>query len=72
MKQYEELANAIILQAVRDYRSALKSIKKYGKNKDAENTKCECESFFRSGWYRTLTQVDGEMLISALRAEVGV
>ena len=67
---YEELANAIILQAVKDYSDALKKIKKYGKDKDAENTKRECETFFRSGWYHALTQVDGEMLISALQAEV--
>jgi hypothetical protein len=29
----------------------------------------ECERFFRSGWYKTLTSVDGEYLITKLREE---
>ena len=29
----------------------------------------ECERFFRSGWYKTLTSVDGEYLIQKLREE---
>lgn len=32
---YEKLANAIILQAVSDYRVALKKVKKNPKNRDA-------------------------------------
>ena len=34
---YERLANAIILQAVADYRVALKKIKAHPKNRDAIN-----------------------------------
>ena len=30
----------------------------------------ECERFFRSAWYSTLTDIDGEYLISRLREEV--
>lgn len=33
---YEKLAGAIILQAVKDYRTARKKLKKYPKNKDAK------------------------------------
>ena len=29
----------------------------------------ECERFFRSGWYKALTSVDGEYLIQKLREE---
>jgi len=32
--------------------------------------KDEVERFFRSAWYRELTSVDGEFLISKLQAEV--
>lgn len=72
MTPYEELANAIILQAVKDYRDALKNLKKYPNDTDSQNTKKECEAFFRSAWYNLMTKVDGKMLISALQKEVGV
>ena len=47
---YENLANAIIVQAAEDYRAALKKIKAHPKNKDAINEALRIESFFRSGW----------------------
>jgi len=66
---YENLANAIILTAVDDYRRALK---KYSKNPDSKSAKAEVDSlerFFRSQWYSVLTSVEGEFLIRKLRAE---
>lgn len=66
---YENLANAIILTAVDDYRRALK---KYSKNPDSKSVKAEVDSlekFFRSQWYSVLTSVEGEFLIRKLRAE---
>ena len=70
MTPEESLANAIVLQAVTDYRKALKALSLNGKNRDAKITKDECERFFRSSWYGMLTSVDGELLISKLQAEV--
>ena len=67
---YERLANAIILQAVADYRVALKKIKAHPKNRDAINEALEIERFFRSGWYSQLTSVDGEYLIRRIQEEV--
>lgn len=67
---YERLANAIILQAVTDYRVALKKIKVNPRNKDAINEALQIEKFFRSGWYSVLTSVDGEYLIKKLQEEV--
>lgn len=67
---YERLANAIILQAVKDYRNALKRLKKYPRNETALYTKREVERFFRSDWYTSLTKVDPEMLILKLNEEV--
>ena len=67
---YERLANAIILQAVTDYRVALKKIKANSRNKDAINEALQIEKFFRSGWYSVLTSVDGEYLIKRLQEEV--
>ena len=67
---YERLANAIVLQAVTDYRVALKKIKANPRNKDAINEALQIEKFFRSGWYSVLTSVDGEYLIKRLQEEV--
>ena len=64
---YEELANAIIIQAVKDYRTALR--KKCSSHKSDDYKIKECEKFFRSEWYRILTKVDGEMLIRKLQEE---
>ena len=67
---YERLANAIILQAVTDYRAALKRIRRSPKNKDAVDEALRIERFFRSAWYSQLTSVDGEYLIRRLREEI--
>ena len=55
---YENLANAIVLQAVKDYRLH-----------DDEQELASIERFFRSNWFNTLTSIDPEMLISKLRKE---
>ena len=64
------MANAIVLQAVSDYRVALKKIKAHPKNREAISEALEIEKFFRSGWYSQLTSVDGEYLIKRLQDEV--
>lgn len=58
MNPYEELANVIILQAVKDYRLT-----------DDERELQEIERFFRSGWFGVLSKVDPKFLIKALRKE---
>lgn len=67
---YENLANAIILQTVKDYRMALKSLRANPRNRTAMADKNEMEMFFRSGWFTVLTSVDGEMLLRSLQTEV--
>ena len=72
MDAYEKLANAIVLSAVADYRTALKSL---ARNPDSRCIQSDAESlerFFRSGWYTVLTSVDGEMLIRKLQEEAGL
>ena len=66
---YEKLANAIILQAVKDYRTARKKLKKYPKNKDAKLMVEDCERFFRSDWFAALTGIDGQLLLKKLQEE---
>lgn len=67
---YENLANAIVIQAVKDYRDILVRLKKKPNNKEAMIDAMECERFFRSDWFQTLTSVDGEFLIQKLRKEM--
>ena len=70
MDPYEELANAIILKAVSDYRKALRHLKGNPDYTKAVLTKYDCERFFRSEWFKALTKVDGPWLMRRLREEV--
>lgn len=66
----DNLANAIILQAVKDYRGAQKRFKGNPHDRDVQVIK-EIDRFFRSEWFKILTNVDGERLIRSLQEEVG-
>ncbi|MCW6662753.1 hypothetical protein NHG23_02485 [Aerococcaceae bacterium NML190073] len=66
---YQNLANEIVLSAVKDYRRVLKKLKHYPKNEDALQEKASCERFFRSSWFGMLTSIGPEMLIKKLQQE---
>ncbi len=66
---HEKLANAIIMQAVKDYRTARKKLKKRPTNKDVELMVIDTEKFFRSDWFTALTNVDGRVLLRKLQEE---
>lgn len=59
---YQDLANAIVLQATKDYRLALRRNGNHPMRR-------EVERFFRSGWYSQLTTLDGELLMQKLQEE---
>ena len=68
---YEELANAVVIQACEDYKRAyICHLRSNGKGKKTQKQPEELEAFFRSDWYKTLTEVDGEFLMERLRNEV--
>ena len=67
---YNSLANAIVLQAVKDYRKALRTLSMNPNNRSAQYERRHIEQFFRSGWFGVLTSIDPEMLITKLKAEV--
>ena len=70
MNPYENLANAIIIQACKDYRKAYKRyLRRYRSTDKPDAELVEFERFFRSDWYRTLTSVDGEMIMERIRKE---
>ena len=66
---WENLANAIILQAVKDYREARKKHKKRPKNEDAKLMIADYEAFFCSDWFAAPTNLDGETLLRKLQEE---
>lgn len=67
---FTNLASAIILQAVKDYRDALKTLEKNPYSIDANKMKSNGERFFRSKWFSQVTSIDGNMLLKKLREEV--
>ena len=64
---YENLANAIIVQACNDYRAALDGTGY--EYKPAPACLKELEKFFRSSYFRMLTKVKGEYLIERIKQE---
>lgn len=68
---YENLANAIILQAVKDFRRCIKVIKRNGRNKDkAVEEMREIVAFIKSPWFKTLTNLEPSILLKKLQQEV--
>lgn len=67
---YEELANAIIIQAAKDYRRALIRIKREPNDAYAKSKIKDCEHFFISIYYEKLTRLDGKYLMNKIRKEV--
>ena len=66
----ENLTNAIVLQAVKDYRRALSGCNVNGR--DSKSVIAECERFFQSEWFNVLTNVDGMIIIANIRKEFEV
>lgn len=66
---YENLANAIVMQAVKDYRMARHKLRKRPKNADAKVMLEGCERFFLSDWFENLTNVNGEIVLRKLQQE---
>ena len=71
IRPWQKLVNAIVEQAVEDYRKAQARIK--ANPMIADHAKVELrqlEQFFRSQWFEALTDVDGQLILSRLKEEV--
>lgn len=68
-KPYENLANAIVIQATKDYKSVFSTLKKNRKNETALKNKEQLEKFFLSDWMSILTYVNGTYLINKIKEE---
>jgi hypothetical protein len=69
MKRYRELINAVILQAVKDYRLSLRILKQQPDSRPAATMKADVEEFFHSDWFGMMTKIDPDYLIDRLRKE---
>ena len=68
---YESLALNIVIQAAKDYRKALRDLRKDPDDFDANVNMDDCERFFRSVWCETIISVDPEILMKKLQKEAG-
>ena len=70
LSPWQKLANAIVEQAVKDFRIAQARVKANPQNSDhAKAEVSQLEHFFRSQWFEVLTNVDGNLVLSRLRKE---
>lgn len=67
LENYEALANAIIIQAVKDYKDCLRRQLRHPGGKEAEGRAQYFEKFFHSSWYEMLTDLDPDRLLSGVR-----
>lgn len=67
---YVNLGNAIIFQAVKDYRAASKSLVRFPNSESAKSRVRELEQFFYSELFSAITEADPDMIIAKLKQEV--
>lgn len=68
-KSHENLANAIILLAVSDYRAAKKRLRGFPTSRDALAICREVRRFFLLAYFGNLTKLDGRLLLEQLDEE---
>ena len=66
---YKRLANEVVLQAVKDYRSVLRKLRWSKKQEKAWNQMKQIETFFKSKYYGMLTELNSENLMKKLKEE---
>ena len=65
-ENYEALANAVIMQAVKDFRAALKRKKRFPDDGKAEKDIREITRFFCSQYFQALSDLDGPRLVKEI------
>lgn len=68
---YKELANAVVIKAVKDYENALKRLKRKPNDINANRMKNDCERFFRNE-ISIYTDLDGEAIMRIIKQKVDV
>ena len=65
----EVLSNAIIVQAVKDYREARRRLRRRPDDKEAKASERELTRFFCSDYFSVLTRLDGPSMLQRLKEE---
>lgn len=65
----QRLANAVVLQAVEDYRRAIRFLKNFPKDQEAERSRKEVEAFFNSEIFHIYCDIDGSGIARQIRAD---
>ena len=69
-ENYKNLANAIILQAVKDFKPAYRRLKKHLNDRLAQDTVREITRFFCSDYFCALSDLDGPALLNRIMREI--
>ncbi len=69
-ENYQALANAVILQAVKDFKPAYRRLKRYPNDKLAQDTVREITKFFCSDYFCALSDLDGPALLNRIIREM--
>ena len=72
MDPYERLANAVVKQAVDDWRLAVKKLKRRKRNQEAQRIKEDAEEVFLSERFKCFTSLDGKTLLRMLKEEAHI
>ena len=67
--EYADLVQAIVMQAVEDYRRARRILRRRPDHTRACKAAREVEGFFRSAWFMTLTGLDGREILDKLKGD---
>ncbi len=67
---FRELANAIIVQAVKDFRCSYPILKKHPDNKAVAAEVKEITEFFCSDYFMLLSDADGPALLNKVKQEI--
>ena len=69
-ENYQALANAIIVQAVKDFKPAYRRLKRHSNDKLAQDTVREITKFFCSDYFCALSDLDGPALLNRIIREM--
>jgi len=69
-ENWEDLANAIIISAVKDYANAYRRVLRHPDNESVQQEVKELEQFFFGEWYAKLTDIDPHYLLDRIKKEV--
>lgn len=70
MSGYEALANAIIIQAAKDFKAAYKRMKRFPNDARVQDEVREITKFFCSQWFERLSDADGPTLLRKIKDEI--